>query len=131
MRRYLLDTHVWIWYVSGSRDLPRTLQNEIDNAAGLCWLSPISLWETRTLIRKGRLKTVLKPGQWVQQALEQYEIREAPLTFNVERALWDLELPHEDPADHFLAATARAYDLTLVTVDEHLRRAPGLSILTA
>jgi PIN domain nuclease of toxin-antitoxin system len=31
-----------------------------------------------------------------------------------------VDLPHQDPADRFLAATARVYDLTLVTSDERL-----------
>ena len=31
-----------------------------------------------------------------------------------------IDLPHQDPADRFLAATARVYDLTLVTADERL-----------
>lgn len=29
-------------------------------------------------------------------------------------------MAHQDPADRFLAATARAFDLTLVTADERL-----------
>jgi PIN domain nuclease of toxin-antitoxin system len=29
-------------------------------------------------------------------------------------------LPHEDPADRFLVATALVYELTLVTADERL-----------
>jgi PIN domain nuclease of toxin-antitoxin system len=31
-----------------------------------------------------------------------------------------ITLPHQDPADRFLAATAQVYDLTLVTADERL-----------
>ncbi len=40
-----------------------------------------------------------------------------------------VELPHRDPADTFLVATARVFDLTLVTADERLlasRAAPML-----
>ena len=36
---------------------------------------------------------------------------------------------HHDPTDRFLAATARVFDLTLVTADQRLIGAPGLSIL--
>jgi PIN domain nuclease of toxin-antitoxin system len=36
---------------------------------------------------------------------------------------------HKDPADRFLAATAVAYDLTLVTADQKLIGVPGLKVL--
>jgi PIN domain nuclease of toxin-antitoxin system len=38
----------------------------------------------------------------------------------------ELALRHRDPADRFLAASALVYDLTLLTVDERLRRARWL-----
>jgi PIN domain nuclease of toxin-antitoxin system len=38
----------------------------------------------------------------------------------------EIELPHQDPADHFLAATALVYDLELLTVDTHLADAEWL-----
>ena len=47
-------------------------------------------------------------------------LREAPLTREVASASRSLDLPHEDPADRFIAATAMVYDLTLVTADERL-----------
>jgi PIN domain nuclease of toxin-antitoxin system len=40
-----------------------------------------------------------------------------------------LKLPHRDPADHFLVATAKIFDLTLVTADTHLMKVPDLSVL--
>jgi PIN domain nuclease of toxin-antitoxin system len=38
-------------------------------------------------------------------------------------------LGHRDPADRFLVATAKVYDMTLVTADELLMKVPGLSVL--
>jgi PIN domain nuclease of toxin-antitoxin system len=40
-------------------------------------------------------------------------------------------LPHRDPADTFLAATAKVYDLTLVTADENLLRGKGYPVLSS
>ena len=40
-----------------------------------------------------------------------------------------LQLPSRDPADHFLAATAQVFELTLATADQQLLKTPGLSLL--
>jgi len=40
-----------------------------------------------------------------------------------------LNLPHEDPADRFLAATCVVYGLTLVTADKRLMASPRFSVL--
>ena len=39
--------------------------------------------------------------------------------------------PHRDPADTFLAATAKVCDLTLVTADDNLLNGKGYSVLVA
>jgi PIN domain nuclease of toxin-antitoxin system len=40
-----------------------------------------------------------------------------------------VNLPHQDPADRFLAATAFVYDLMLVTADERLLNSPSIYTL--
>jgi PIN domain nuclease of toxin-antitoxin system len=47
-------------------------------------------------------------------------MREAPLTHEIVLAAHELALAHHDPADRFLAATAGALGLTLVTADQRL-----------
>jgi PIN domain nuclease of toxin-antitoxin system len=37
-----------------------------------------------------------------------------------------IRLPHQDPADRFLAATARVHDLALVTADARLLECPDI-----
>jgi len=54
---------------------------------------------------------------------------DAPLTFEVASMLPALSMPHGDPADRFLAATAKAFGLTLITADRNLSRTEGISVL--
>jgi PIN domain nuclease of toxin-antitoxin system len=65
----------------------------------------------------------------VEQAMKTAPLREAPLTNEVALAVESVHLIHRDPADAFLAATAKVFDLTLVTADAHLRAAKGISFL--
>jgi PIN domain nuclease of toxin-antitoxin system len=57
------------------------------------------------------------------------ELREAPVTIEVALAISAMTFAHGDPADHFLAASAKVFDLTLVTADEHLTDLPGIRVL--
>jgi PIN domain nuclease of toxin-antitoxin system len=40
-----------------------------------------------------------------------------------------LDHPHRDPADRFLLAAAKVFELTLVTADDHLLNARDVSML--
>ena len=125
----LLDTHIWIWSVSEPQRLTRRVARELDNAQNQLWLSPVSIWETLLLHRKGRLKIPEGFSTWVTRALTTMPLTEAPLTFEVAGALSTINLAHSDPADLFLAASAKVFGLTLVTSDRNLLRAPEISVL--
>lgn len=126
MTAFLLDTHIWFWYLVGSERLPVGLRQELDRSMETCWLSPISIWELGMLAARGRIRldTSLRP--WVARASVQFPLKEAPLNHEVALISHEITLPHRDPADHFLAATALVYDLTLMTVDGHLTQAAWL-----
>lgn len=123
---YLLDTHVWFWHLTGSGRLPEGLRTAIDAAAAELWLSPISIWEVGMLQERGRVRLEGGFRAWVEEAQRHFPIEEAALTSEVAVVSCELTLPHRDPADRFLAATALVHGLTLLTVDERLRQAKWL-----
>src|SRR5439155_23813875 len=84
------------------------------------WLSPVSVWELRLLHDKGRVHLMPDAVSWIIESISRMNIREAPLTFEIALAISSLNLPHNDPADGFIAATAKIFGLTLVTADEQL-----------
>ncbi|MBZ5705077.1 MAG: type II toxin-antitoxin system VapC family toxin [Acidobacteriia bacterium] len=127
--KLLLDTHIWVWSVLETDRLSRRVSKELENPDNELWLSPISIWEVLILCQKKRMVLDQEPDVWVPRAMRALLLREAPITHEVALETARLQLPHRDPADYFLAATARVYDLTLVTADEHLLKAPGLSTL--
>ena len=127
--KLLLDTHIWIWSISEPQRLTRRVARELDSAQNQLWLSPISIWETLILHRKGRLKIPEGFSTWVTRALTTMPLTEAPLTFEVADALATINFPHSDPADMFLAASAKAFGLTLVTSDRNLLRTSEISVM--
>ena len=117
----LLDTHILLWSLNGSEKLPSKMKIALERESNDLWLSPISIWEILMLCDKGRIKISQKnPVKWVKEILKTLLFKEAPLNHEVAIRSRQLSLPHQDPADRFLVATALVYDLTLFTVDEKI-----------
>jgi PIN domain nuclease of toxin-antitoxin system len=127
--KLLLDTHIWVWSVLDPGRLSARVARQLANPENEIWLSAVSVWELRLLHDKGRLKLMPDAVSWIQDNLTRLSIREAPLTFEVALAISSLNLPHNDPADGFIAATAKVFGLTLVTADEQLARLPDIDVL--
>ncbi len=127
--RLLLDTHIWLWYYTSPEKLTSEVARELANPANDRFLSPVSIWETIILLEKRRVNLRQDFGEWFKQSVADMELLEAPLHWRVAQELRLTMLSHRDPADRFLVATAKVYDLTLVTADESLMSVQGLSVL--
>ena len=115
--KLLLDTHIWIWTQIEPEKLGHRVQRELRTSSNEQWLSPISVWELAILQRKGRMMISGNFTEWCERALVGF--LEAPLTYEIALVAESIPL-HPDPADRFLAATAKVLNLTLVTADERL-----------
>jgi len=129
--KLLLDTHVWIWNVAAPDKLSKRVARALEDETNELWLSPISIWELGVLVEKKRIELDDDLSAWVSRTLSQTTFREAPLTNEVALAVSTFKFSHRDPADHFLAASAKVFDLTLVTADPRLLdlKSQGLSVL--
>ena len=127
--RLLLDTHIWVWSLLEPAKLSPRVRAELESPDNELWLSPISSWELLVLIDKGRVQVDKDGVQWVTEVARASALREAAITHEVAIESRVVDLPHQDPAYRFLAATARVYDLTLVTSDERLLGSRRISTL--
>jgi len=116
--RLLLDTHIWLWSLIDPDRLGQNTSAELRDPSNELWLSPISTWEALTLHDKKRVFLAEDVPGWI--ARNSAPFREAPLSHEIAVAARQLALPQRDPADRFLAATAKVLNLTLVTADAHL-----------
>ena len=127
--KLLLDTHIWLWSLLEPAKLSRRVRSALAHSDNELWLSPVSVWELLVWCQKGRVILDEAPEVWVSRVLRAVPLTEAPLTFEVALESARIALPHRDPADRFLAATARVFGLTLVTADERLLKARGIPLL--
>jgi PIN domain nuclease of toxin-antitoxin system len=127
--KLLLDTHIWIWSHLAPEHLSRRVAQLLLARETELWLSPISVWEFLLLAERGRVSVRGSPRDWVEAALAKVPMHDARLTFEVALYSRSIQAEHDDPADRFLAASAAAYDLTLVTSDQRLLRGKGFRTL--
>ena len=125
----LLDTHIWLWSHLDPDRLSRRVTQALLARDVELWLSPISVWEFLLLAEKGRVSVRGIPRDWVEAALTRVPTHDAQLSLQVALQSRVVQTEHDDPADLFLAATAAAYDLTLVTSDQRLLRGKGFRTL--
>jgi PIN domain nuclease of toxin-antitoxin system len=127
----ILDTHVFLWFVHDDPALSNDLKDLIESKRDQIYISPISFWEIAMLAEKGRIRTRGQSvSSFVRNLATNYGTHEAP--FNIEIALLSrtLEFIHGDPADRFIAATAKYLGMPLVTADRQLANLPWLKTIS-
>ena len=127
--KLLLDTHIWLWALLEPERLTPAVRTALESADNELWLSPISVWEALVLAERGRLSPNAPVAEWIERMVRAIPRREAPLTHDIAVASRQLKLPQQDPADRFLAATARVLGLTLVTADERLLESKDYAVM--
>ena len=121
----LLDTHVWLWWLLGSDQLPRKEREALDRLAsrGALRLAAVSLWEAQMLHAKRRLTLNQPFDTWLRDAAAANVIQVLPLDVEVVIALDALPPSfHGDPADRLIVSTSRAQQIPLATHDAAIRK---------
>jgi PIN domain nuclease of toxin-antitoxin system len=125
----LLDTQIWLWSFLEKRRIRKGLTEALEDPENQLWLSPVSVWEAMVLFQRGKIQIASDPGIWIRQALAKGFVAEAALTHEIALHSRLIELPHQDPADRFIAATALVRGFALATSDKHLLRCRGIHTL--
>jgi PIN domain nuclease of toxin-antitoxin system len=114
----VLDTHIFVWWVNESKQLPKRYLERIESETDGLGVSAISLWEISKLVQLGRLELETPLEEWLDLALAYPNVLVVPLSPSI--AIESTRLPqpfHKDPADEIIVATARVLDCSLATLD--------------
>ena len=115
--RLLLDTPIFLWFITGDARLPDIARDAIRDVANEAFLSAASMWEMAIKSSIGKLplpgpaKSYL-PAQRVRHGIASMVVDEA---YVLELAA--LPALHRDPFDRLLICQAIRRGLTMVTVD--------------
>ena len=115
--RLLLDTHIFLWFISGDARLPTDWRESIRDADNAIYLSVVSLWEALVKYRLGKLPLPHPPESYLPTQRARHQIASLSLDEASVCHLSLLPAAHRDPFDRMLVCQALEHGLSIVTVD--------------
>lgn len=119
--KLLLDTHVFLWYISKDSRLPNEILENIRNPDNKVFLSVVSVWETIIKYQIGKLQLPQSPEIYLPIQRKRHSISSLFLDESTICHLSKLPSIHRDPFDRMLICQAIEHGLTIATVDNAIR----------
>ena len=113
----VLDTHIWIWFITQEFELFPSHWRETIETASQVGVSAVSCYEVALAQQKRRLELPCQVDRWLEEALEPSGIELFPMTAEIAYRAVNLSPVHKDPFDRIIIATALRYKAKLASID--------------
>lgn len=118
---FLLDTHAFLWFAAGDKQLPESIKTKIMDIKQACFISAASLWEITIKHQLGKLELDISL-QELFDFLDRNQIEILPITNNHLITLSELPHHHNDPFDRLIISQAITEELTITTKDKMFKK---------
>jgi PIN domain nuclease of toxin-antitoxin system len=118
--RFLLDTHIFLWFISGDKRLPGLVRDDIRNPQNRVFLSVVSIWESIIKYQIGKLPLPQSPEEYLPIQRDHHLISSLTLDESSVGHLVKLPSLHRDPFDRMLICQAIEHGLILMTLDDEI-----------
>jgi PIN domain nuclease of toxin-antitoxin system len=115
--RLLLDTHVFLWWVGGSRELSRRARAAIGSGRNECFVSLATAWEIAIKVSLGSLRVEGALDRFLPEQIAANGFKPLPIDLKHATRVATLPFHHRDPFDRLLVAQALEEELAIVTAD--------------
>lgn len=115
--RLLLDTHIFIWYVTDNPKLSATTRALIDEGDNDILLSIVSIWEIAIKQSAGKLCFALPFGVFIEQQLRDNSIELLNINLEYIEVVESLPFHHRDPFDRLIIAQAMVERIPVLSAD--------------
>jgi len=122
--KLLLDTHIFLWYISKDARLPAAFRDTIRHLDNEVFLSVVSLWVAIVKYQIGKLPLPQPPETYLPTQRQKHQISSLDLDEASVSHLVSLPLIHRDPFDRILICQAIEHGLIIATVDEQIPQYP-------
>ena len=126
--KILLDTHIFLWFISGDTKLSTDVRDAIRDLDNEVYLSAVSIWEAIVKYQLGKLPLPEPPETYLPKQRDLHQISSLALDESSVVQLANLPPLHRDPFDRMLVCQALQNGLTVATVDAAVR-AYSISVL--
>ncbi len=116
--KLLLDTHIFLWFVSDDQRLREKYRGAICDSANEVYLSVASLWECVIKHSLGKLQLPSNTVDYLTLQRERHGIQSLPIDERCVARLSELPRIHRDPFDRILICQAIQHGFHIVTEDK-------------
>ncbi|HAO13534.1 MAG TPA: PIN domain nuclease [Planktothrix sp. UBA8407] len=115
--KYLLDTHILIWFISGDKQLSLYAKELIENEDNELLVSIASLWEMAIKFNLGKLELGQPFEDLFPTQLEENNIDILKINLEHLNILCKLPLYHRDPFDRLIVCQALVEQFPVISKD--------------
>jgi len=117
----LLDTHTFIWFVNGDKDISSKAIELIENPDNLSLISIASIWEIAIKASLGKLR-LTNEFHTIRDLILENGLQILPITFSHTEKVYTLPFHHRDPFDRIIIAQAIVEKCTVITKDSNFSK---------
>ena len=126
MNSYLLDTHIFLWWLSDANRLSKEVFDIISDSSNQIYVSSASIWEIAIKESIGKIEIDAN----LDTIIEECGFLELKISTKCANAVKSLPPIHKDPFDRMLIAQAKQWTLTLITIDQFIVKYRDIKVLT-
>lgn len=121
-KRYLIDTHCWLWWHVDPDKLSVSTFQLIENGETRIFFSVVSAWEITIKYDLKKLELPLPPTEYIPSRLEKSYMEVLPIHLSHTLNIGQLPNHHKDPFDRLLIAQAQMENMIVITHDSHFEK---------
>ena len=126
--RYLLDSHVLLWWWFDPGRLPTEVRLVLINPTSEVFVSAASIWELSLKHHQGKLPELAAVIDDLPGLLQADGFQRLAMSISHGLRAGGYSQPHRDPFDRMLAAQAELERLVLISADQQLANFPCQSL---
>ncbi len=119
--KVLLDTHIFLWWISDNPRLGKETRKIVSNIDNQLFLSAASGWEIAIKAGLGKLEVADDICSFMFEQMRLNAITELPVLMNHTLHVATLPYLHRDPFDRLLIAQAQLERIPILTGDKQFR----------
>lgn len=118
MKKYLLDTHIFIWWIQDNKQLSKKAKKLISDPANEIYISSASIWEMSIKCKLGKLEIKDYSEEFLKKQIIDNSFSFLPISLQHAFRIYELTIFHKDPFDHMLIVQTQIENCAIITKDK-------------